>query len=570
MNRAERRRRRKPGAGTASTRLRRPATGPRSEPDQAALREAMAQALEHHRAGRLAEARVLFGKALAIDPMQPVALHRLGVIANLDGDNQAALRLIARAIAIRPDYANAHNSLGLVLDEIGQTAQAIASYGKAITIAPDRPSAHYNLAIALAGAGRIDDAIAAYERAIAIRPDYAEAHNNLTELLEKSNRTEELRRAVRRARQDCPGHPHFALRQAQLLRRDGERAKARAILEPEPPAGTDPRFMAARAFLLGELCDQLGDTGAAFRRFEEGNRLRGASPAAREVDPARALRRIDLLESCFTARWIAGWKPAPADDGRPDPVFLVGFPRSGTTLLDTILLSHECVAVVEEKPMVHALRTVLANLPGGDPDALARLDAAALARLRGAYFAELDRHLSPGERSRIIVDKLPLNIVEAGLIHRAFPEARFVFALRHPCDCVLSCFMRDFRLNDSMANFLSLEDGARFYDRVMGLWQHYREVLPLKVHTVGYESLVTAFEETLAPVLDFLGLGWDEAVRDHAQTALARGRISTPSYQQVTRPLYTEASGRWRRYGDHLEPVLAILMPWAKRFGYDR
>ncbi len=250
-------------------------------------------------------------------------------------------------------------------------------------------------------------------------------------------------------------------------------------------------------------------------------------------------------------------------------MFLVGFPRSGTTLLDTILNSHRAIHVVEERPAVRNMRNALERLPGGYPDGLAALDPADLAALRQIYFAELDRHLEPQDRSAVVVDKLPLNIIEAGLIQRIFPQARFLFAQRHPCDCVLSCFMQNFEVNDAMANFLDLGDAAVLYDKVMTLWQQYRTVLPLAVHTVRYESLVEGFEETLTPLLAFLGVGWDDGVRRYAETASRRGIINTPSYDQVTQPLYTRSLGRWQRYAEQMAPVLPILLPWARRFGYD-
>ena len=128
--------------------------------------------------------------------------------------------------------------------------------------------------------------------------------------------------------------------------------------------------------------------------------------------------------------------------------------------------------------------------------------------------------------------------------------------------------MQNFKINDAMANFLNLEDAALLYDKVMTLWQQYQAGLPLEVHTVRYESLVETFEETLSPLLDFLSVGWDDGVRNYAETAYRRGKISTPSYNQVTQPLYTRARGRWERYREPMQSVLPALLPWARRFGY--
>jgi hypothetical protein len=155
------------------------------------------------------------------------------------------------------------------------------------------------------------------------------------------------------------------------------------------------------------------------------------------------------------------------------------------------------------------------------------------------------------------------------LIHRLFPDARFILSLRHPCDVALSCFMQGFELNDAMANFLSLEDTAALYDLVLTHWQRCRDVLPLQVHRLRYEQLVADPGAAMRPLIDFLGLDWRPETLDHRKTAAARGQISTPSYNQVTQNLYGHASGRWQRYRDQLAPVLPILLGWAGRRGYE-
>jgi hypothetical protein len=171
-------------------------------------------------------------------------------------------------------------------------------------------------------------------------------------------------------------------------------------------------------------------------------------------------------------------------------------------------------------------------------------------------------------RGRLVVDKLPLNILGAPLIHRLFPDARLIFAERHPCDVVLSCFMQNFELNPAMANFLDLGDAARLYDLVLSFWRRSRQILPLEVHTVRYEALVESKEDAMRPLLQFLGLAWDDEVVEHQRTAAKRGAISTPSYAQVAQPIYRRASGRWLRYRTEMEDVLPILAPWAEWLGY--
>lgn len=630
MNRADKRRREKITKGSGKAKK---WASPASD-------QALAQAMQHHNAGRLAEAEAIYRQVLQAIPNHPVALHYLGLLAFQSGHRDDALTLITQALDVWPEYAEAHYNLGNMLNQMGRPSDAVACYRKALAIAPgyvealnnlgatlhrldmfgeaveifrkvvalqpERADAHNNLGAALSKLGQLDDAVAVLQKAIALKPEYAEAHgnlgaalkglenvdvaidsftraialqpnsvlahSNLGETLEGSNRIEELRAAVAEAKRQCPQDLRIALLEAQVLMRDGAYDKARAVLENAPEQNLEPHYLSAKARLLGEACDRLNDPAAAFAHFQNCNQLTRAMPEAKAVDAARYVAEIDRLHACFTPEWVAGWSPLPpADDGHSDPVFLVGFPRSGTTLLDTILRSHPGIAVTEEIPAVARIKDILRRDDLGYPEALATLDADGLARLRQAYFAELAQHMETTmPRPAIVIDKLPLNVADAGLIQRVFPQARFILALRHPCDCVLSCFMQRFQPNDSMANFLDLGDAAALYDKVMKLWEHYQALLGLRVCAVHYETLLDDFKGTLEPLLEFLGVGWDDALHDYTQTAMKRKKINTPSYKQVTQPLYTRARGRWTRYHDQMEPVLPMLLPWAKHWGYEQ
>ena len=568
MNRAERRRQRKIAEKEAQRAKRAQPAKPSLKQQALTVEQALALAAEHQAAGRLPQAQSICRQILQADPDQPAALYLLGTIALKAKKYDIAVGLITRAVALKPNNFVAHNNLGNALKKLGRLDEAVASYRNALTINSCSAETKYNLAKVLKLQGLPDEAVASYSQALAIKPRFAEAHHSFCDLLEHTNRTEALRDAVKKARRNCPDDPRFSIWEAHLLKRDGDYAAARAVLEGVGEDVADVRILVARDHLLGELCDRLDDAVAAFRYICEGNRRYKETPEGARADGQRYLARIGALTKRFSSDWIDNWRNVECCDERSDPVFLVGFPRSGTTLLDTILSSHSNVHVVEERPILASARNALARLPGGHPDGLARINPIDLAKLRQTYFAELDKHIRPEKQSAVVIDKLPLNIVDAGLIHRLFPRARFLFMQRHPCDCVLSCFMRQFAINEAMANFLDLEDAAHLYDGIMTLWRQYRTVLPLAVHTVRYERLVEAFEETLTPVLEFVGLGWDDSLRDYAQAALQRGIIKTPSYDQVVQPLYTGARGRWERYRAQMEPVLPILLPWARRFSY--
>jgi hypothetical protein len=278
-------------------------------------------------------------------------------------------------------------------------------------------------------------------------------------------------------------------------------------------------------------------------------RERGAGYRARLRQLAQTLTRAATL-------------PQLQPPDRKTPAFLVGFPRSGTTLLDTFLMGHRDTAVLEEVHLLGAAEKQIGKVAD-----LPRASLTALERARKAYFTELDLHVARGFDG-LVVDKLPLNLLGGPFIQALFPSAPIIFAQRHPCDAVLSAFMQSFVMNDAMASFLTIEDAADLYDSLMSGWTAMREGLALNVHTVRYERLVEDPEAELRPLVDFLGLPWDQQMLAHTDTAKKRGAIITPSYDQVTEPLSTRSVGRWKRYRKQLEPVLPVLLPWAERLGY--
>lgn len=480
-----------------------------------------------------------------------------------------ALENVNALLRTYPDEGILYNLAGLIHAAMLQYEPAIMNLRRAIELKPEIADTHYFLGNTLLQKGDVTEALEHFGRAIELRPDYVEAHSKLCEGLERGNRLEELEQALARAQERCPGaHPALALREAELMKRKGDLENARARLEGSAWQAADDDTRETAAYLLCDLCDRLDATDQAFAYAEQANRITRASLAAQPVDASAYFRVIEALTQSFTKLDAGDWQPVAARDDRADPVFLVGFPRSGTTLLDTILQSHGGIRVLEEVTTVHRLESEFLELSGGDRDAVFGLDAAQVGALRDAYFDELDRHIARDRQASVVIDKLPLNIVQAGLIQRVLPGARFLFAERHPCDAVLSCYMRNFRINEAMINFTELASAAKLYDRVMSLWSLYREKLPLAVHAVRYESLISDFEATIAECLRFLGLEWEEGIRNYVDTARSRGQIGTPSYSQVTEDLYAEASGRWRRYRDHLEGVLPDLLPWAERMGY--
>nr|MBP6690004.1 sulfotransferase [Hyphomonadaceae bacterium] len=270
---------------------------------------------------------------------------------------------------------------------------------------------------------------------------------------------------------------------------------------------------------------------------------------------------VDRIRAFAAREGFSAWR-APQNVAEPAPIFLVGFPRSGTTLLEQVLSAHPALVCIEEREHL----ALSAPAEASDPSQLAALSDGEINSIRTEYWRRVRAETEIGDR--IVVDKLPLNVIFLPLIRRVFPEAKILFALRDPRDVVLSCFQQRFGMNAAMVQFLELTRAAAYYDKVMGLGLLGRERLGLSVHEVRYESVVSDLETAARDVTEFLGLPFEPTMLEYHDVALSRN-INTPSARQVVQPIYNRAVGRWKRYEEQLAPVLPLLNAWAERLGYE-
>jgi tetratricopeptide (TPR) repeat protein len=523
----------------------------------------------YHKLGWLEDAVESCEKAIVLKPDYADAYNNRGNALRDLGQLQAALESYEKALVLSPDHAEAYSNRGNVLGDLGQLQEALESYEKAIALKPDYAEAYSNRGNALGDLGQLKEAVESHEQAIALSPDLGIVHTNLCDLYEKHNMVSELKNAVHHAQNALPiDDPGLLYIMAMLASREKRFEAARDLLQLIDSEILSSRIRSRHSELLAKTYDRLGEFSSAFSQFEITNNIVKQSFTAQQVSARRYLDRLSKTSESWAKVEKTKWAAREAPANKYSLAFLVGFPRSGTTLLDTILRSHPDVEVVEEKHMIESMRTLIGGL--ATFDLLTGLSDDKIARLREAYFEELCSHVKPADNGshKLIIDKLPLNITDAGLIHRVFPDARFILALRHPCDCVLSCFMQNFELNDAMANFLTLQQSARLYDAVMSLWVHYNNALDLDVGTIKYEDLVQDLQYAAEPLLNFLGLDWHDNLHNYQQTALSRTTIKTPSYNQVSQSLYTQAIGRWKNYQDQIKGIVPLLEPWVERFGY--
>ena len=506
---------------------------------------------------RWGDAAAALGKAVQLTPGDAGLRRNLATALGKGGWVEERVIELSNVVRLDPRDFETRMSLAAALEKLLRFEEALEVYEAAAAADRDRREAAIGRARSLVRLGRYDDAEAAYHQMLSKNPSDFDAFVELGLLLERLGKVDALACLLVDSEQTGVPADRLNLLRAAIRLRKGDFAPARALLLASTSAADPEPWYRIKA----KIEDALGDFDEAFTAASAMNLAVGDRDEWRQRG-ADYRARLRNLHDVVTPGWAARVRPLQARDGRQSPVFLVGFPRSGTTLLDIFLTGHPEIEVLEEVHLVAEAEKAV-----GDIAALPDLPRENLQEARDAYFRLLDRHAAPAFAG-IVVDKMPLNMVAAQLIHALFPDARFVFAQRHPCDCVLSAFMQAFLMNDAMASFLDLRDSADFYDAAMRLWTRNRQLFPLNVHTTVYERLVSEPESELRPLLSFLGLDWHDDLLDHLTTAKERGAIITPSYDQVTQPLHQRASGRWRRYEKQLEPVLPILLPWAEWLGY--
>lgn len=509
-----------------------------------------------------------------------------GYLAQQAERPNAAIAAYREAVRLAGNDWESWNNLGNCCTEVGDTAGAIDAFENAINLAPEGgmaelflnlcqalvtpenrekrlrtaeeagrrfPGNHavaIELGLAQAAAGQLDQAEATLRRAAAEEIEFGEARLELGLLLENTNRLDELDAHIAECEALGPRDELIFLKGWSLRRR--ERYADAAELAAQIPDTINP---IRTAQLRAEIADRLGDSDEAFRQWTLMNE------ASLGAHPPQAGPNYRAMTVAATLAMQSPLAPVSVEPNLPrDPVFIVGSPRSGTTLLDTLLTAMPELQVFEEQPM-------LARVEGEFPDLARTFDPERVRAARRRYF-ELAEAIEGQTSGRRIVDKMPLHLTHMPVIQRLFPAAAIVLVERHPCDAVLSCFMANFMLNHAMRSYTRLDEAARTYDATFTNWGRARELLPLSVHRVRYERLVADLEGEMRALLEYLGLEWRTSVLDNQASAAARGAVRTASYAQIGQPLYTRAVGRWERYREQLAPVLPLLEPWIERLGY--
>jgi Tfp pilus assembly protein PilF len=536
--------------------------------DQATLRAVN----EAARGGNLAHAAVLAEAALADGLEDALLCNVLAVKLELQGRIAEAEQLLRRALRIAPTDLGARNALGLCLLRLDRPAEALVEFETLTELHGGLAYLHVNHGNALLSLGRITAAEASFRRALALDPQHAVAQARLAHVAGSRGAYPEARSRAERALAVLPGFPDavMSLAAAEL----GERATARAEARVRALLADSRLSPTERAYangLLGDILDAANRAPEAFEAYTECNQELRRVYAERFGAGARAIDYVREMTRYFAAAPAQAWQSraaaaAAAAPGALGHVFLLGFPRSGTTLLEVILEGHPDVVSLEEKELLIDGVYEFMRRPA-DLDKLLRAGPQTLEAMRGAYWRRVGAE-GVDVVGKVLVDKYPLNSLKLPLIARLFPNAKILFACRDPRDVVLSCFRHRFHMSAPLYEVLSIDGAARYYDAVMGLVIRLNGLLTMDICLVRHEDLVTEFAREMKRVCGFLNLQWAPAMGDFALRTQYRG-VLTPSTAQLARGLSTEGVGQWRRYRPQLAPVLPLLEPWVKQFYYE-
>lgn len=533
------------------------------------------------RLGDIAAAEHALRRALAITPDFAQAFLNLGHALELQGRYAEAEDCYHRAAALKSDLADAHESLGRMFEQRGERPAAREQYEFALRLHPAQPSPCLALGRLAQHSGSFDEAIHWFEQALRLDAHHADACYLLAGAQFDAGRFDEALLLARQAQKLKPDFLKAVALEASILLRRGDTAAARAQLAPvlpryreapelaltfaeaaregedaqeaarlletlvsEVPLGERQRELAH--FHLGHLYDGVQEYDRAFTHFERGNKLKCA-----QFDREAWRRYIDHLIETYDGDTIA--RAPRAGNCSERPLFVVGMPRSGTTLLAQILGSHPEMKNAGELPDIGALAAEwdarLATLPGSD--GLTQMDRAQCDALAQRY---LDSLACIAPRAKRVVDKMPQNFLHLGLITLLFPIARVVHCVRDPLDTCLSCYFNDFGGDLPYAYDLAdLGFYSREYRRLMA---HWREAIQTPILEVRYEDLVSSTEKVAREMVKFCGLKWDARCLEFYRHGEA---VAASSFMQVRRPVYQHAVGRWKRYEAYLKPLRQAL-----------
>jgi tetratricopeptide (TPR) repeat protein len=522
---------------------------------------------ERSRALQMAEA------ALRYLMDEPLVLLLAAEALDEQGRGREALSLIKRASEIVPEQAEVWRRLGAAMLRQGRTADALAAFKRALDIEPDNVATLMDAGEASYRLAALTAAELYFQRAAELAPKEANALAALAAIAARRQKTDEARTLAERALAIAPKllTAEMAIGRADLVGGVALAARERMTRLLDRPDLSDDNRVGALD-LRADALDLLDLPSEAFADYQARNAIlrRINAPRVKREISERRVNEARRLAEYFSTAPNDSWRARAGEDeigarAASGHAFLIGFPRSGTTLLERVFAAHPDVVTLSE---VDHLGEVAGHYMADATalEKLAQLTPSLADAARETYWRSVVGTIGEDVSRKVVIDKLPLHTVALPVISKLFPRAKVLFALRDPRDVVFSCFRRTFQLNSAMFEFLDLADAATYYDSIMTLARAYRRLLPLTVQEVRHEALVTNFEAEVRGALNFLGLEWNPAVERFTEKLPVDAR--TPSDVQLARGLNADGVGQWRRYESQIALALPILEKWVGEFGY--
>ena len=507
-------------------------------------------------------------EALAGGAAHPLLFNLRALRAEDEGRLTDSLADLERARALAPGDISVLNALGLCLTRLGRHEEAIDAFEQATGLAADFTQAWNNRGIAELQLGRLEEARRSFETASALQPGFAEPRGHLALMAARRGDRDEARSAALAALAIKPRLREAVQAMAEVELAEGDLTGAERRLREllgDPTLGPYGRYYAQG--LLGDVLDRQDRIREAFDAYQTANQVHYRTHAA-QFGRHGLTETVIELHQAFRDLGPAGDPVSPPPETSPasQHIFLIGFMRSGTTLMEQVLASVPGAVSLEEKEaLVSGVNAYMSGAEG--MRRLAGADQAELAVHRADYWERV-RRFGVEPAGRVFVDKMPLNGMKLPLIQRLFPEASIVFSIRDPRDVIFSCFKHRFAVTSHTYPLLTLPTAVRFYDAYMAGVETYRAALPLKLHRYRHEDLVGDFDGQVKALCDFLGVAWSEAMRDIGARS-RRGLVASPSAPQLLSGLSSAGVQQWRRYETELAPYYGGLRPWVDAFGYE-
>jgi tetratricopeptide (TPR) repeat protein len=503
---------------------------------------------------RIAVAEQLLRTHLKQHPTDVAAIRMLAEVASRLGRYADAETLLTRALELAPGFEGARHNLAVVLHRLGKTPEALAQLETLLQRSPDHPSYRNLQAAVLGRLGEYSRAIDVYARLLEDYPQNAKVWMSYGHALKTAGETAKCIEAYRRCTQLAPslGEAWWSLANLKTFAFTPEDLEQMRALVQREDLRHEDRFHFD--FTLGKALEDAGAYAESFQHYERGNALRRKAVGYSADDTSAVVRRAKTL---FTAEFLDARKDSGAQ--APDPIFIVGLPRSGSTLLEQILASHPLVEGTMELPDIISIARSLGARGSKEegstyPEVLQTLEPAQLRELGEQY---LDRTRIQRKRGvPFFIDKMPNNFLHVGLIHLILPNAKIIDARRHPLGCCFSGFKQHFARGQHFT--YGLEDIGRYYHDYVELMAHFDDVLPGRVHRVIYEQIVDRTEEQVRALLAYCGLPFEERCLKFYENDRA---VRTPSSEQVRQPIYRDAVDQWRHYEPWLAPLKQALGP---------